>query len=218
MSKQRILAISDIHGCADLLVAILEQARYQPESDQLILLGDYIDRGDKSYETVQLVKSLIQGGAIALMGNHEDMAIQAIESDGIEQWFANGGRYTIWSYRQNHAFVEDDIDFFKSLPLYHETEDFIFVHAGLDPEEPLPETNDRDTLLWIREDWLQCDYPGKPVIFGHTPARTVTCNERGTKIGIDTGAVFWGTLSCLEMPTMRVYTTNREKRSLSVKA
>ncbi|KLU63108.1 serine/threonine-protein phosphatase 2 [Peptococcaceae bacterium CEB3] len=174
MSKNRFLAISDIHGCADLLVAVLEQAQYQPHSDQLILLGDYIDRGSQSYETVQIVKSLVRDGAIALLGNHEDMAIQAIESDGIEQWFANGGRYTIRSYTQNHTFVEDDIGFFKSLPLYHETEDYIFVHAGLNPDYPRPETSDRDTLLWIREDWLRCEYVGKLVVFGHTPARSVT--------------------------------------------
>ncbi|KLU63101.1 hypothetical protein CEB3_c05210 [Peptococcaceae bacterium CEB3] len=106
------------------------------------------------------------------------------------------------------SFVEDDIGFFKSLPLYHETEDYIFVHAGLNPDYPRPETSDRDTLLWIREDWLRCEYVGKLVVFGHTPARSVTWDARGGKIGIDTGAVRWGTLSCLELPTMRVYTAS----------
>lgn len=139
------------------------------------------------------------------MGNHEDMAIRAIESNGIEQWFMNGGRNTVRSYTQNKAFVDDDLDFFKSLPLYYETDNYIFVHAGLDPEEPLLENNERDTLLWIRDDWLDCDYVGKPVIYGHTPARTVTWDPKGKKIGIDTGAVHWGTLSCLELPMMIVH-------------
>ena len=157
------------------------------------------------------MKSLIQDRAIALMGNHEEMAIQAIEHDGIEQWFVNGGRDAIRSYTKNKAFVEDDLAFFKSLPLYYETENYIFVHAGLDPENPIPESNERDVLLWIRDDWLNCDYDGKPVVFGHTPAKTVTCDPKGRKIGIDTGAVYWGRLSCLELPTMCIYESMRNR-------
>lgn len=210
MDKKRILAISDIHGCADLLVSVLKQANYEPRTDQIILLGDYIDRGKQSYETVQIVKALVKEGAIALCGNHEDMAIQAFEDDygnAMAIWHQNGGRDTMWSYNANQAKVRQDLDFFKSLPLYYETEDYIFVHAGLDPEDPIPETSDRDTLLWIREGWLDRDHVGKPVVFGHTPARTVSWDAKGKKIGIDTGAVYWGTLSCLELPERIVYTT-----------
>lgn len=206
-TPKRILTISDIHGCADKLTSVLTKAQYNPKEDQLILLGDYIDRGEQSYESVQLVKFLVSEGAIALMGNHEDMAIGAAKKEplGLETWLRNGGQDTIESYARNNALIAEDMEFIESLPLYHETEDYIFVHAGLDPEEPLPETNDRRTLLWIRNEWLNCDYVGKPVIFGHTPMKRVTKWPNGKKIAIDTGAVFGGKLSCLELPTMRLF-------------
>ena len=74
--------IGDIHGHYDCLIDVLKQMDYNPDdvkaikSHQLIFLGDYIDRGPKARETVELVKAYVEkAGAIALMGNHEFNAI-----------------------------------------------------------------------------------------------------------------------------------------------
>jgi serine/threonine protein phosphatase 1 len=207
VSKKRILAISDIHGCYDKITNLLKITRYNSRADQLILLGDYIDRGDKSFEVVQLVKSLVKNGAVALMGNHEDMAIEAIETGDKSLWFINGGRNTWESYCANNGtMLLKDINFFKSLPLYHETNDYIFVHAGLDPLNQLAECSDRQTMLWIREEWFRCNYHGKPVVFGHTPDSDVNISLDGRRIKIDTGVIRYGTLTCLELPSMEKYT------------
>ena len=216
LNKKRILAISDIHGCADLFAAVLIQANYEPQTDQLILLGDYIDRGEKSYETVQMVKSLVNEGAIALCGNHEDMAIQAFEDDfgnAMELWYQNGVRDTMRSYRRNQVAVRQDLDFFKSLTLYQETEDYIFVHAGINPYIPILGDNDRDTLLWSRNTWLRSAYDGKPVVFGHTPTETVMFDTLDNKIRIDTGAAYWGKLSCLELPDRKVHSVQDKQKT-----
>ncbi len=202
---KRILAISDIHGCLSKLEKVLEEAKYNPNTDQLILLGDYIDRGKQSYEVVQRVKELVKGGAIALKGNHELMAINAFKGSGGTMWLYNGGRETLESYARNYAVINDDIEFFESLPDWHETDDYIFVHAGLDPEEPLPELTPQADLLWIRDEWFNSDYTGKPVIFGHTPMSDIQIWPNGKKIAIDTGAVFGGKLSCIELPTMKKF-------------
>lgn len=203
---KRILAISDIHGCYNKFVNLLEQTKYKPEEDQLILLGDYIDRGSMSYETVQLVKECVAKGAIALLGNHELMAMHSIENGYTAgMWLYNGGQSTIDSYKNNQSKIDNDLEFLKSLPSYHETEEYIFVHAGLDPDEPLPENMYIEDLVWIRDEWLYSDYSGKPCVFGHTPMKNVLVKNNGKQIGIDTGAVYGGKLSCIELPMMKIY-------------
>ena len=53
----RTLAIGDIHGGLKALIQILENAKIT-KNDQLIFLGDYVDRGYYSVETVSLLLSL----------------------------------------------------------------------------------------------------------------------------------------------------------------
>src|SRR5690606_27896179 len=66
-NKNRILVCSDIHGEFEKLQNVLEEAEYDPIKDQLILLGDYIDRGPKSKEVVEYVMELVGEGSIALI-------------------------------------------------------------------------------------------------------------------------------------------------------
>lgn len=75
MFNERILAISDVHGHYEELMMLLEKADYNPNRDKLILLGDYIDRGEKSYEVIQMLKKLQRKGSIILRGNHEEILI-----------------------------------------------------------------------------------------------------------------------------------------------
>ncbi|MEH7524970.1 metallophosphoesterase family protein, partial [Bacillus sp. JJ1503] len=69
---KRTLVISDIHGCHDEFVKLLDITKYNPTEDQLILLGDYIDRGKDSKKVIDKVMELVSNGAIALRGNHDD--------------------------------------------------------------------------------------------------------------------------------------------------
>jgi serine/threonine protein phosphatase 1 len=95
------------------------------------------------------------------------------------------------------------LDFLRSLPLYHETDDFIFVHAGLAPSVPLAEQREED-LLWIREEFLHSNASfGKVVVHGHTPVDKPEIT--GTRIGIDTGAGYGGKLTCVRLPDLELY-------------
>jgi len=78
------------------------------------------------------------------------------------------------------------------------------VHAGIRPGISWDAQRSED-LLWIREEFL--DHPhglGATVIFGHTPHRRVVV-ERPYKLGIDTGCVYGGMLTCVVLPDERVY-------------
>ena len=92
------------------------------------------------------------------------------------------------------------MEFFKSLRLFYETEEFIFVHAGLRPKIPLKSQRSED-LLWIRDKFVKTKYDfGKRVIFGHTPLKQPLVEPN--KIGIDTGAVYGNTLTCVQLPDL----------------
>ena len=89
----------------------------------------------------------------------------------------------------------EHLDFFKALEMSHQSGDYFFTHAGIDPEKPLDQQDERD-LLWIRGRFLDSrkDF-GRVVIHGHTPVYEP--EKRKNRIGIDTGAVYGRKITAL---------------------
>lgn len=197
----KIFAIGDIHGSLNKLIALINKIDWRPENgDRLIFLGDYIDRGPNGPEVIDFILELQQKSPriMALCGNHEQMFLDFISGRGLPVYTANGLSATIRSYAGRHQFPLGHLKFFNSLKLYYETETHIFAHAGLRDRLPVSEQNPSD-LLWIRDEFLKSDYDhGKTIVFGHTPFREPYL--RPGKIGIDTGAVYGGNLTCLVLP------------------
>lgn len=182
-TMERMLVISDIHGELEKFERLLEMACYDATRDQLLLLGDYIDRGPHSREVLAKVRELEQLGAIVLMGNHEKMLLDAYrnEEKAVEHWFRNGAKQTLLSYGYAEDEAEgqsaairwteellDVISFVDKLPYYYETDDYIFVHAGVEPGIPVANC-DPHKLVWIRGEFHQGYSGPKTVIFGHSP-------------------------------------------------
>jgi serine/threonine protein phosphatase 1 len=228
---KRILVISDIHGEIELFERLLADVNYDSSQDQLILLGDYVDRGPNSKKVLEKVIELTSDGALVLKGNHEDMMIKALTTDEERSWKnwinQNGGRKTLESYGFNVSeFVVPDeeefikpmlhdetldrhLNFIQNLDHFIELEEYIFVHAGVHPNQPLEET-DPYTLMWIREEFYSAYSGQKTIIFGHTPAKHLHGKHsiffgKNRIIGIDGGAVFGGQLNCLELPSQEVH-------------
>lgn len=202
----RIYAIGDIHGCYDRLRRLLDRIDIRWSDDTLILLGDYIDRGHQSFEVVDFLISLKEQHpeTIFLKGNHEAMLLDFLSGVRTLTYVYNGGQQTIDSYYRHAPGVEqlifpkEHLDFINSLVLCHETEDYIFVHAGLRSGVPLDAQSTED-LLWIREPFINTpNDSGKRVIFGHTPFPEPLVQP--DKIGIDTGAVYGNRLTCVRLP------------------
>lgn len=191
---KRLLVISDIHGELDKFCRLLQKAQYRPQEDQLILLGDYIDRGPDSKGVIEKVRELKKQGAIVLKGNHDDWMIKAFEQDPVivERWMRNGGVKTLRSYdhpaeypnegiddymkqltgsiaglRKSSSLVAEHLEFLAGLDYYHEMDDFVFVHGGVHPTTPLAET-DPYVLIWIRNEFHKGYKGEKTVVFGHT--------------------------------------------------
>lgn len=205
----RRLVVSDIHGEGRRLLQVLEAARYDPSTDRLFLLGDYIDRGSDSEGTLEIVEHLVQRGAVALLGNHDLMLVSTYYDPGnLQLWLFNGGYTTLAEF--GGVIPERWVRFLERLPTHHEEPDCIMVHAGLAPGLPLSQQSDRDKV-WIREPFLS-QYRGKRVYFGHTPTCLLHGEERWEpwygedKVGIDTGAVYGGVLTLLDIDSGQTWT------------
>ena len=205
---KRIFAIGDIHGCYDRLKALMEKIPIDYSRDGLVFIGDYIDRGPHSVEVVDYLIQLKNRfpEVILLKGNHEDMLDKFLNGADRFTYLLNGGQQTLDSYLTKPVQSEfspippDHMEFFKSLRLFYETEEFIFVHAGLRPRVPLESQNTED-MLWIRDKFVSSKYDfGKRVIFGHTPLKKPLVEPN--KIGIDTGAVYGNALTCIQLPDL----------------
>jgi len=210
---EKIFAIGDIHGCFDKLCALMDKIKIDRNNDILLFLGDYIDRGSSSFDVVEYLIDLKKHfqKIIFLKGNHEEMLAKYLLGEDRPAYLKNGGQPTLESYikrsRMSGSFLipQKHLDFFKSLSLYYESDNYIFVHAGLRENIPL-EMQDPTDFLWIREDFIYSDFDfGKRVVFGHTPYMEPLVELN--KIGIDTGAVYGNKLTCVELPALLFYNT-----------
>jgi serine/threonine protein phosphatase 1 len=204
-----IYAIGDLHGHLDALERLMDRISPDLSRDQLIFMGDYIDRGPHSRGVVDYVLRLKNSAppekVVCLKGNHEAMFLNFLLDIDKELFLFNGGFSTLrdywgedWQELENLVLPPDHARFYRELKLYYETPDYIFVHGGLRPGVPLAEQEEED-LLWIRGDFIAAmDDFGRKVIFGHTPFRQPLILPN--KIGIDTGAVYGNLLTCLKLP------------------
>jgi serine/threonine protein phosphatase 1 len=225
----RVYAIGDVHGCADRLVrlheAIAEDLSARPAGQAAIVhLGDYVDRGPDSAGVVRHLAGGLPGmprdvAVVNLMGNHEDMMLAALaDPSGAAShlWLFNGGVPTLrsWGVPAGARPAEwaarlrpGDLAFLRGLASCHRIGGYLFVHAGLRPGTPLA-LQDRQDMLWIREpflDWTGDFDPGAPglvVVHGHTPTHDPVV--RPNRIGIDTGAVMGGALTCAVLEADRL--------------
>ena len=195
------LVLSDIHGQYHLLIDQLEQHYHQ--GYELVVLGDMFDRAIENGDS--RVLNLLRGISASpgsygfskvtiLRGNHEDMLINAIEkgpdSEAYFLWVCNGGDAAFYKEATAH------LDWLKSLPYYYIKGDVLFVHAGVMPNVPLEDQRYSD-LMWIREEFLNCEEHGLPyfIVHGHTPVDTVDIKD--DRMNIDTGSFFSGNLSAV---------------------
>ena len=206
----KIYAFGDIHGEFLKLKSLMEKVLPQKD-DKLIFLGDYIDRGKKSFEVIDYLVSLSKEyDCVFLRGNHEDYFLNYMRGVDENYYIGIGGaNKTFKSYRKygynlkvhNHLrrrFPKEQATFLQKLKYYYETEDYIFVHAGVDPEKGV-ENTDKDDMLWDIS-FSSKPYEGKIVVYGHHAEKNVL-NER-YKICIDTGACYadMGNLTCVQLP------------------
>lgn len=206
MAASRIMAIGDIHGHHLKLEKILLKLGWQSgQGDMLVFLGDYIDYGPHSAAVVETVSDLVTEypqEVVALMGDHDRLFLDFI-SGKTSLPISKEQEATVRSYQASGAELTcEQLLFFRNLSPYYETEDYIFVHAGLRPGQTLAQQTLED-LIGIRAEFLNSTYDfGRTVVFGHTPQNGKPLVAPG-RLGLDTGAARGGPLTAVVLPEMK---------------
>ena len=173
--------ISDIHGCFDDFLKLLDIISFNDE-DVLYIIGDVIDRGDKPLEIIDYIRH--KSNIVLLMGNHELMAFDSLINNPSKRfmsslWKHNGGDTT---FRECLKLSDNDfrsfVDYLKTLSIYQELEvkgeKFLLVHGGINTNyyQDIDECEVED-VLWFRGPYFEKGYQDKTLVMGHMPTKAL---------------------------------------------
>ena len=222
--------IGDIHGCFLTLKSLFEDKIHLSKEDTVYLLGDMIDRGKRSKETLDYIISLQQQGytILPIKGNHEDLLIRLYHekredfvlfkyprSNSYRRWVLCGGKHTLESFQveKAHNIPYHYIQWMESLPYYHVLEDYILVHAGLDFSEKDPFANTTAMLTFKKMTIIPARIDNKIIIHGHTKCpikrikQMIEQRHYDHRINLDNGCILvgkqgYGSLLALNLENM----------------
>jgi len=210
----RVFAIGDVHGCFTALQTLVSHLAFGPD-DEVVALGDYVDRGPDSKGVIDLLLALRgQTRLIALRGNHEVMMLGA-QAEGLgyfDAWLGAGGVQTLVSYGASDLseIPAPHWQFLKDTLPYYETATHFFVHANVRPKVPLAQQREQE-LYWERfDDNKKPHCSGKIMVCGHTPQKSGKPLNRGHAVCIDTFSYGGGWVTCLEAATGRYWQANEK--------
>jgi predicted phosphodiesterase len=213
----RIIAIGDIHGCHQEFADLLAAVALTPE-DQLVLIGDLINRGPDSCKVIDLAR---EHRAISLLGNHELRLLNYRRTQD-ENYIKESDLDTFGKLRP------EDWTYLENMPLTHELPDLntVFVHGGFLPGEPWQkqaamvvtriQVIDQEGKPRKRSDapdalpWADL-WNGPPfVVYGHTPRPEIY--KLKWSVGIDTACAMGGHLTAFILPERRFVQVKARKR------
>lgn len=227
-TKARTIFIGDIHGCIDEFNELLQLLSYNEKHDNLILLGDLVDRGPDAVAVVQKARKMRLS---CVMGNHEHKFIKWFRARGTEaSTYHDDKPY----YSQ---FTDEDLNYITQMPTYIQLPDVVAIHAGLKPGVPVCHQSKEDLLYRRYTDpngkfvslkkinkigkeqadahfWTEAGPFGTNVVYGHQVWDQPKIDEYadGTMCyGIDTGCCFGGSLSALIWETKEIVQVKAKK-------
>ena len=223
--EQPLLIVGDLHGSFDLLGKCLKDVDVFVESREaelhgiprLVLVGDYIDRGEQSARVLEWLFTLqkdLPDNVTCLMGNHERMMLEFLDDPAGrgQRWLRNGGLQTLASYKIGGVREQSDfeelteashaleaalpdgmLEWLRNLPLMYQSGNICVTHAGMDPHLA-PEDQSSQVLLWGHKEFMTTPRrDGLWVVHGHTIVREPQIAP--SRISIDTGAYHSGRLT-----------------------
>ena len=188
-----VYVIGDVQGCFDELQELVDYISFNPKKDQLWFVGDLVNRGPKSLQTLRWVKSLGKA-AVTVLGNH-DLHLLAAHA-GAKEIPTTSSLYPVLQAKE----IDELMDWLRNQPLmrYNSKLKFAMVHAGLAPQwsikEALKCSKEIQTVLRSKKykDFLFNMYGDQPDhwdgrLKGWNRLRTITnfmtrvrfCNNKG---------------------------------------
>lgn len=207
LAGKRCIIVGDVHGCLDEFRLLLHKCNFDEQTDQLILVGDLVNKGPNSAEVVQYIRRI--KNVLCVKGNHEESLLKALEKP-IEL------RADKYNYAKKLS--AEDIAWLISLPYTITIEDFesIVVHAGLLPQASIFDqtTSDMVKMRNVSETsrglvshespsqgvpWASLWTGPYHIYFGHDAVRGLQCYQHAT--GIDTGCCYGRSLTAIILPS-----------------
>jgi serine/threonine protein phosphatase 1 len=213
----RLFAVGDIHGCATALEVILAEIDLRP-GDKLVSLGDYLNKGPQTCQVLDRLLQLDdQGFLVPLLGNHE---INLLAAGRLKQTQIGStvlvDNHTLNSYGAETsamglaAIPDRHWQFIETCRAWYMTDDYIFVHATLQPDRPMAQQSET-ALFWDKLVYPQPHQSGKTMVCGHTPQRSGHPFNVGHAICLDTAACEGQWLTCLEVFSGEVWQANQQQ-------
>ncbi len=224
-----IYAMSDLHGCFDKYLTMLDKIKLSPK-DTLYILGDVVDRGPDGIKI--LLDMTSRSNIVFVRGNHDQTALKLLQpltnfnascndyklSLLLKSWVSDGGNTTL---KQFMSLTEKEkvkvTDYMQNSKIYIEltinSKNYFLAHSF--PEYDLMTgawRNNINNFLWGEPDYEVTYFPDKYIVTGHTPTSFIDAKYCGkiyiknNHIAIDCGAVFsGGRLSCICLNTMEEF-------------
>lgn len=219
-----IYAVSDLHGCYDLYIKMLEKIKLS-DSDTLYVLGDVIDRGDGGIKI--LFDMMNRKNVIPLLGNHDYTCAYLLKrlkckstpelKEIFKDWLNDGGFPTYEAYKQlNDKEKKDILEYLNCFSIFEELETQsgkFFLSHTVPSKELMADFDNIDwkELIIGHTEYDKVYFEDKYIVTGHTPTALIDYTSKGkileinNHIAIDCGAVFNGTLGCICLDTLEKY-------------
>ena len=219
--------MSDLHGCYDKYVQMLEKIQFG-EGDTLYILGDVIDRGEGGIAILQ--DMMERKNVIPIIGNHESLALSSLKHirDGVPEavllqtkaycmWMLSDGEPTAAAFRALPKEAQTAlIDYIEGFSIYKEItvggRRFHLSHT-LPDYHPGQDIHNKSFLefIWGEPDHTQSYGDNARFITGHTPTHLIDPAFFGKiwqgcgHIALDCAAAWGGSLGCLCLDTLEEF-------------
>lgn len=197
----KLLVVGDVHGCLNTFEHLLKN-HWDPESEILVQLGDLIDRGNFSPQTLLFafeLKKKFMNNTYFLKGNHEYELLKHMKEGPNLNWLRQCGEVTLRQFEIKGINTSSFLSWIEEMPLFWGNDHLLITHAGIasETDDPFNESNPNG-VLWNRT-------PVKNIsrlqIIGHTPCRShkPEYDEQSDKWNIDSGVYMNYGLSAIKV-------------------
>lgn len=222
MQSKRTIVIGDIHGCYHEFLELLDICQYNKTQDELILVGDLVNKGPMSWEVLNHIRD---NEIKTVLGNHELKLIKILKDKTAFEPLSQ-----IWEQllEKIQGQEKDWLKWLEGIPKYIETEDYLVVHGGLAPGQK-PEDTPPELLANIRtwDDkgkdlknpknpaWHDLYKDEKLVVYGHWAIQGFLSKENS--VCLDSGCVYGKDLSALILPEREIIRVKARRAYVSIK-
>lgn len=224
-------ALTDVHGCAQTLKALVLGKLKLQKQDELYVLGDLVNKGPDSKGVIDFIIHLQKQhyNVQCLRGNHDQMLLKAAAKGETALSLSPPEKELVLQSFGIHEFEQlapKYVAFLSNLPYYLELPDYFLVHAGFDFKQDNI-FKDKEAMLNIRDyKPLPAKLNNKRLLHGHTPVALHTIKKSVAHINyslnLDAGCVYYknasyGNLLAIDLDSQELFIQPNEDRPYPVR-